>query len=213
MMQLKKGIAYSGENFDPVPALLIHPIVLWNPQRTDPRTPIRKIQGFQQCMGNSVQNSLRYLGQTFAKLRTVANMDTFSYYHGFEQYLSETGRNSDIDIYVMQNHTEYLNLILSTNKVKIHASYLVADVDIILDYLETTGRIGICGIGVPRKGQRDFRHIINVVGITADRNGIVAIDPYGYYPYAQRFGYCVVYSIEWLKKFSTHMTLLLENPQ
>lgn len=205
MIALKKGIAYSGVNFEPVPALLVNPMVPWNPQRNDVKTPIRGIQGIYQCMGNSVQNSLRFFGQRNSKLRTLSTMDTYSYYHGLELWLANKKRNAKSDIYYLKLQSEYAAGIFRKNNASIEVSYGKANVPRLVDYLETTGNIAIFGISVPRKGRQNFRHILNIAGITPDRKGLVAIDPYGYYPYSQRFGFCVVYELAWLKKYGTVM--------
>jgi hypothetical protein len=195
-----KGLAFRGENYDPVSCELIDPMVEWNPQRTDPNSPFLGLKGSQQCMGNSFQNAQRHFGRRFPELKSLAHNSTYSYYAAFEGYLKEKKLNGPNDVYLLENHANFWNQSMKAIGFSLHAVVQKASLKELRLYLKRTNQIAILGIAV-----KEFRHITTVLGTTED--GFVITDPYGLYPYRQRFGHCVVYSDSFLKNIVTRMVL------
>lgn len=195
-----KGFAFHGENYEPISCELMEPMVEWNPQRVDPNSPFLGLKGSQQCMGNCFQNAQRHFGRKIPELKSLAHNSTYSYYAAFESFLNETGKIKPDDVYMLENHADFFNQMMGSLSLNLRAQVLKANLTELRNYFNKTKQIAILGIA---KG--DFRHITTVLGTTD--SGFVITDPYGLYPYRQRFGHCIVYTEKFLKPIVTRMVL------
>jgi hypothetical protein len=203
--------AYLTENYIPlvVPALV--PPVGWNPQRPDPKTPYWKLLGWQQCMGNTVQNLLNWIGKVDPAMSSVAKMDTFSYYHGFELYLQKKNiKPGDVDIYVLEQHVAWANEMLHNSEFELEmrrnsGKEIAITFDGLVAYHNSTRRPAGLGTKLTKSG-----HIITSLDHVENtkQDWLVVSDPYGHFPYRQAFGHRVMYSRELLSDKITAAVLI-----
>lgn len=195
--------AYLTENYIPIEIPDLSIPTSWNPQRPDPKTPYWKLLGYQQCMGNTMQNLLNWLGKVDAKLSSLAKMDTHSYYYQFELWMKQSGIQPGSNlIYFLGKHVEYANLLCKLANSEYSFEYFrnskqeqVFQFDSIMDYHLATNRPAGLGTALTKVG-----HIMTSICElrTSNQDYLVVSDPFGHFPYRQTFGHNLLYSRELL---------------
>lgn len=177
----------------------ISPMPGWNPQDSDPPTPIWHTLGWAQCMGNSSQNDLNFVGMIDPAVREFAKMNTFTYYAGLETWLKQLwfaaeekagrvptdakfklwlGKNQSFNK-ISELQATYMNEVLVGSAWRASWKKKVSFQEI-WDYLDNR-RICSYAIDIPRKGQENMKHLLNGAGKGEDENGryILTLDSYG----------------------------------
>ncbi|NCN11248.1 MAG: hypothetical protein GW938_15530 [Leptospira sp.] len=189
------------EDYIPFKTNIPMPDCDWNPQRPDPPTPFWKLLGYQQCMGNTIQNLINWIGRVDSTMSHLAKMDTFSYYHGFELYLQQQNiKPGSIDVYVFEKHVEWANVMLQGSQYELNykrnlKNKITFTYNDVVSYLVAYERPAGLGTTLTKSG-----HIITALNQVqnSQKEWLVVTDPYGHFPYRQRFGHRVMYAKELL---------------